>query len=71
MATKRTKKAPAKPKAAAPPMLQWEAILDGRFPKQTTAWLFRAKVPGGWLMAGGGMTFVPDPKHAWDGSSLP
>ena len=42
---------------------------------------FRAAVPGGWLVAiwagedkknacadrwGGGLTFVPDPDHAWD-----
>jgi len=37
----------------------------------------RAKVPGGWLVSaennagGGGLTFVPDPDHKWDGSSLP
>jgi hypothetical protein len=31
--------------------------------------LFRARVPGGWLVTGGpargGMTYVPDPDHAW------
>jgi hypothetical protein len=36
----------------------------------------RAKVPGGWLVRtstfeGPAMTFVPDPTHAWNGSSLP
>jgi hypothetical protein len=35
----------------------------------------RAKVPGGWLVRtildGLAMTFVPDPTHAWNGSSLP
>jgi hypothetical protein len=39
----------------------------------------RAKVPGGWLVyvhgnalgqSHGGMTFYPDPEHAWNGSSL-
>jgi hypothetical protein len=31
----------------------------------------RAKVPGGWLVTcGTGVTFYPDPKHAWDGTSL-
>jgi len=31
----------------------------------------RAKVPGGWLVASGnGVTFYPDPKHQWDGSSV-
>ncbi len=34
----------------------------------------RAKVPGGWLIwaingSGGGITFLPDAKHEWDGSS--
>lgn len=40
--------------------------------------LFRGKIPGGWLVvmrkpAGGelgGVTFVPDENHIWDGSSL-
>ena len=46
----------------------------------------RSKIPGGWLVtardaaassangdSGGGigMTFVPDPQHVWDGTSLP
>lgn len=31
----------------------------------------RAKVPGGWLVAGGtGITFYPDPRHEWDGASI-
>lgn len=35
--------------------------------------VYRAKVPGGWLLMQprGGMTLVPDPQHAWDGGSLP
>lgn len=41
--------------------------------------ILRAKIPGGWLVkgqfrqgdsAGFGLTFVPDPDHAWDGTSL-
>jgi len=39
--------------------------------------LCRAAVPGGWLVAfnspvpnAGGLTFVPDPSHDWDGDSL-
>jgi hypothetical protein len=36
--------------------------------------VWRAKVPGGWLIAGGqpaaywtgSVTFLPDPEHAWD-----
>jgi len=34
--------------------------------------LYRAKVFGGWLVAvsSGGVTFLPDPDHQWDGNSL-
>lgn len=37
--------------------------------------VFRAKVPGGWLVAiqfhdGEGLTFYPDPNHEWNGESL-
>ena len=33
--------------------------------------LARAKVTGGWLVAGGtGVAFYPDPAHEWDGTSL-
>jgi hypothetical protein len=33
--------------------------------------LYRAAIPGGWLVAnaGGAATFVPDADHSWDGSS--
>jgi hypothetical protein len=36
--------------------------------------LFRAKVPGGWLVLNEGSTshdlgFVPDPEHRWNGES--
>ena len=32
----------------------------------------RARIPGGWLVAirDEGITFVPDPKHEWDGGSV-
>ena len=32
----------------------------------------RAKIPGGWLVAirDEGITFVPDPRHEWDGGSV-
>jgi hypothetical protein len=34
--------------------------------------VYRAKIPGGWLVSfSDGLTFVPDPEHRWDGSSLP
>ena len=31
----------------------------------------RARIPGGWLVTirDEGITFVPDPKHEWDGGS--
>jgi len=38
----------------------------------------RAKVPGGWLVisqfkvgSAHGLVFLPDPKHEWNGRSLP
>lgn len=36
----------------------------------------RAKIQGGWLVSmhvkvGVGICFVPDPKHTWDGTTLP
>lgn len=35
-----------------------------------SAGLARARVPGGWLVtSSGGVTFVPDEYHAWDGGS--
>ena len=35
--------------------------------------LLRAKILGGWLVVsqGGSVAFVPDPRHAWSGGSLP
>ena len=40
---------------------------------RTRTW--RAKITGGWLVgrpdSDAGLTFVPDPDHAWDGNSLP
>jgi len=46
--------------------LQWEQL------DSSHQALLRAKVPGGWLVAlpGVSVTFYPDPKHRWDGSSL-
>jgi hypothetical protein len=34
--------------------------------------LYRAAIPGGWLIANaaGAATFVPDADHSWDGSSM-
>ena len=60
-------------------MINWEELKhDLEF-----GGLYRAKIPGGWLittiqpytMSGisnfTGATFIPDPSHQWDGSSLP
>ncbi len=55
--------APA-PAPADPRYIRWESI-PSNLPSH------RAKVPGGWLVsAGHGLTFLPDPDHAWEGSSL-
>ncbi len=35
--------------------------------------LYRARVPGGWLVASRpseSITFIPDPLHEWDGASV-
>lgn len=57
---------PAEPSAAAAPGLFWEPLSSPRVP------LSRAKVPGGWLLAGnsGSIAYYPDPTHEWDGKSL-
>jgi len=63
------------------PVLRWETLDTTR--QETgilnTKYLTeRAKVPGGWLVisqphvgAPHGLVFLPDPKHDWDGGSLP
>jgi len=59
--------APAEPVAvASKAKLQWEPLDSSHHA------VLRAKVPGGWLLAlaGAGLTFYPDPKHRWDGSSV-
>lgn len=55
--------------------IRWEAIRNEGEGNVRDA--FRAKVPGGWLFIawwgptwnGSGATFIPDPKHEWDGNS--
>lgn len=66
--------------------IDWEIIPGGHGgAKKITLISNRAKVPGGWLIyicdhgsqrgsggwGHGGLTFYPDPKHKWDGISLP
>jgi len=55
-------------------MITWECIEKNNFTS-----VVRCKIPGGWLVrfethysetGAGGLTFVPDPNHQWDGSSL-
>ncbi len=62
--------APVEPAEAAEPAanaakLRFERLDAGGYA------VARAKVPGGWLVVyGSGVTFYPDAKHAWDGTSL-
>jgi len=57
-------------------MLIWETV-DSQSPAHRgSTVVMRSKVRGGWLVnviiaqVGMGMTFYPDPDHAWDGSSI-
>lgn len=55
---------------------QLELRLNGRKPGLLSdLTCYRARVPGGWLVsyhssAGVGASFIPDPEHQWDGSTL-
>ena len=49
-----------------------EATLQWLQVKSNLRDVVRAKVPGGWLvLVAGALAFYPDPKHRWDGASLP
>ena len=53
------------------PVLEWQK-LKSRNNKHMSE-LYRTAVPGGWLISQsgiGGLVFLPDPKHEWDGDSL-
>jgi hypothetical protein len=54
------------PETPAGPRLQWDRVNSSNYT------VTRAAVPGGWLVAlnASGLTFVPDPKHRWDGASV-
>jgi len=73
------------------PKIIWEKLDSEVGGKQTNSKVWRAKVPGGWLVrmhsikeeadsshgtplvyswGYGGLTFIPDPDHTWDGNSL-
>lgn len=48
------------------PQMNWEQV---KSPHHT---MFRAKTPGGWMViVDSSAFFYPDPKHQWDGSTLP
>jgi len=61
-------------------MLQWNKVIDNQLHDNyhPEVGLYRAKVPGGWLImirssvptVESAITFYPDTKHEWDGSSL-
>ncbi|MBK9002177.1 MAG: hypothetical protein IPM35_41180 [Myxococcales bacterium] len=58
--------------------LVWTQIADEwGDPSMPNGYTYRAKVPQGWLVSvwagdektqrwGGGLTFIPDPKHTWE-----
>ena len=51
--------------------LNWEKIKNSGSLSSTQD-TNRAKVAGGWLVSHfGGVAFLPDPNHQWDGNSLP
>ncbi|MGR5502005.1 hypothetical protein ACQKP3_14835 [Vibrio sp. DNB22_10_4] len=59
------------------PVLSWQALKNFGGSCHST---YRTKIPGGWLVSihasfdsglSCGVTFVPDPEHLWDGSSMP
>lgn len=52
------------------PKIRWQRLSNDQ---KKIATLFRAPIPGGWLVStgeDGGITFVPDNEHTWNGSSL-
>ncbi len=52
------------------PKLSWQRLKSS---SKSVPEIFRSPVPGGWLIShgiDGGLTFVPDPSHDWDGHSL-
>ncbi len=52
-------------------MMEFE-LLENNLSPGIYHMLYRAKIPGGWLVLGAyGVCFVPDPEHNWDGRSLP
>jgi hypothetical protein len=60
----------------APPdrkLLNFELLPNRINCNSATFSIYRAKIPGGWLLAmrpNDNLTFVPDPLHEWDGGSM-
>ncbi len=55
-------------------MLRFERLSNRGSGNSNLLLIFRAKVPGGWLVVmrpNDSITFLPDPTHEWDGASLP
>jgi hypothetical protein len=55
-------------------VLRWEELTNEGGPGHAGSKVLRSRIPGGWLVwahtaNADGMTFVPDPDHAWDGGS--
>jgi hypothetical protein len=51
--------------ATTQPLFDWQEIRSNK------GTVLRAKVPHGWIIAvGQGLTFYPDTKHEWDGTTL-
>lgn len=52
------------------PQLSWQKL---KSKQKNVPDLYRSTVPGGWLISGGingGLVFLPDPEHAWNGNTL-
>ena len=59
-------------------VIDWEGLQSSRTPGGLSFHVYRARVPGGWFVyvhldpdCGGGVVFYPDPRHKWEGASLP
>jgi hypothetical protein len=53
--------------------LSFELLTNRICCNSATFSIYRAKIPGGWLVAmrpNDQLAFVPDPEHEWDGGSL-
>ncbi len=55
------------------PALTFELVPTRIACNSATFSIYRARVPGGWLVASrpnDSIAFVPDPEHSWDGSTV-